>query len=119
MQMNLVCSMKHCHPKFLHLRGKHCSGGKHSKVQLTGMAASNTLGEKIPMFGLENLPFQDASSTFVTSLADIDLKRKHGWMGHFLMNGCMSLIVSSKCKEERLSCMSLIVSSKCKEERLL
>ena len=50
MQMNLVCSTKHCHPKFLHLRGKHCSGGKHSKVRLTGMAASNALGEKIPMF---------------------------------------------------------------------
>ena len=36
--------------KFLHFRGKHCSGGKHSKVRSTGMAASNALGEKIPMF---------------------------------------------------------------------
>ena len=27
-----------------------CSGGKHSKVRLTGMAASNALDEKIPMF---------------------------------------------------------------------
>ena len=36
--------------KSLHCRGKHCSGKKHSKVQLTGMAASNTLGEKISMF---------------------------------------------------------------------
>ena len=36
--------------KSLHFLGKRCSGGKHSKVRLTGMAASNTLGEKIPMF---------------------------------------------------------------------
>ena len=36
--------------KSLHFRGKRCSGGKHSKVRLTGMAASNALGEKIPMF---------------------------------------------------------------------
>ena len=36
--------------KSLHFRGKHCSGGKHSKVRLTGIAASNALGEKIPMF---------------------------------------------------------------------
>ena len=36
--------------KSLHFRGKCCSGGKHSKVRLTGMAASNALGEKIPMF---------------------------------------------------------------------
>ena len=26
--------------KSSHFRGKHCSGGKHGKVQLTGMAAS-------------------------------------------------------------------------------
>ena len=36
--------------KFLHSQGKHCSGGKDSKVRLRGMAASNILGEKIPMF---------------------------------------------------------------------
>ena len=36
--------------KCLHFRGKHCSGGKHSKVWLTRMTASNVLGEKIPMF---------------------------------------------------------------------
>ena len=34
----------------MHCRGKRCSGGKHSKVQLTGMAASNALDKKIPMF---------------------------------------------------------------------
>ena len=38
--------------KSLHIRGKRCSGGKHSKVQLTGMAASNALGEKIPIFSI-------------------------------------------------------------------
>ena len=36
--------------KSLLFRGKHCSGRKHSKKWLTGIAASNTLGEKIPMF---------------------------------------------------------------------
>ena len=36
--------------KSLHFQVKHCSGGKRSKVQLTGMAASNALCEKIPMF---------------------------------------------------------------------
>ena len=35
-------------------------------------------------FRLENLPVQDASSTFVTALADIYVKRKLEWMGHFL-----------------------------------
>ena len=36
--------------KSLPLRGKRCSGRKHSKVRLTGMAASNALCDKIPMF---------------------------------------------------------------------
>ena len=31
--------------KYLHFQGKRCSGGKHSRVRLTGMAASNALGE--------------------------------------------------------------------------
>ena len=41
MEINLICSQS------LHFRGKRFSGGKHSKVRLTGI---NTLGEKIPMF---------------------------------------------------------------------
>ena len=36
--------------KSLDFRGKHCSGGKHSKRQLTGRATPNALGEKISMF---------------------------------------------------------------------
>ena len=36
--------------KSLHFRGRRCSSGKHSKVRLTGITASNTLSEKIPMF---------------------------------------------------------------------
>ena len=32
--------------KSLQFRGKHCSGGKHRKVRLTGMAASDALGQK-------------------------------------------------------------------------
>ena len=35
--------------KSLHFRGKYCLGGKHSKVWLTGMAALNALGERIPI----------------------------------------------------------------------
>ena len=39
------------HPeKSLHLKKEQCIGGKQSKVRITGMAASNALGNKIPMF---------------------------------------------------------------------
>ena len=36
--------------KSFHFKGKGCSDGKHSKMRLTRMAASNALGEKILMF---------------------------------------------------------------------
>ena len=36
--------------KSFHFRGKHCSGGKHSKVRLTGMTTFNAHDEKIQMF---------------------------------------------------------------------
>ena len=39
--------------KSLLFRGKRFSGGKYSKVRLTGMDVSNSLGEKIPMFVIE------------------------------------------------------------------
>ena len=52
----------------LHLKSEKCVGGKHSKIRLTGMAAANALGEKLPMFvigksvkpwcfsGVQNIP---------------------------------------------------------------
>ena len=32
------------------MKGENCSGGKYSKVRLTGMAAASAAGEKLPMF---------------------------------------------------------------------
>lgn len=36
--------------KTMHLKSEKCGGGKHSKVRLTGMAAGNTLSNKLPKF---------------------------------------------------------------------
>ena len=36
--------------KTYYFKGQTCSGGKNSKVRLTGMAAGNAIGEKLPMF---------------------------------------------------------------------
>ena len=33
-----------------HFKGQKCSGGKNSKIRLTGMIAGNAIGEKLPMF---------------------------------------------------------------------
>ena len=36
--------------KSLHLKSEKCIGGKHNKIRLTGLAAANAEGEKLPMF---------------------------------------------------------------------
>ena len=38
--------------KSMHLIGQKCSGGKNIKIRLTGLAAANMCGIKIPMFVL-------------------------------------------------------------------
>ena len=36
--------------KTLHLKSEKCSGGKNSKIRITGLAAANSVGDKISMF---------------------------------------------------------------------
>ena len=38
--------------KTFHFKKEKCSGGKHSKVRMTGMAAGNAKGERLPMFAI-------------------------------------------------------------------
>ena len=45
MQINLVCSPKTRHQNLCTSEVRKCKGGKHSRVRLTEMAASNALGE--------------------------------------------------------------------------
>ena len=35
---------------YTYLKGQKCSGGKHSKMRLTGLAAGNAYGERLQMF---------------------------------------------------------------------
>ena len=56
--------------KSFNLRSEACTGGKHSKIRLTGMTAANATGNKIPMFvigkskssrcfkGVKHLPYR-------------------------------------------------------------
>ena len=48
--MNSVYFFQQLPSRTLSKTGAQCKGGKHSKLRLTGMAAANALGEKLPMF---------------------------------------------------------------------
>ena len=72
--------------KTLHLKSEKCSGGKNSKIRITGLAAANSLGDQLPMFviGKSKAPrcFKNVTSFYV----DTDLRRKAGWIAPFLKN---------------------------------
>ena len=54
--MNLVCLFYQCVPnKTYHFKNEKCTGGKHSIVRLTGMAACNVNDERLPMFVIGKL----------------------------------------------------------------
>ena len=50
MLMNFRFFIKPFQKKTLHLKEEKCYGGKNSKIRLTGLAAANMIGEKLPMF---------------------------------------------------------------------
>ena len=74
--------------KSYQFKSEKCSGGKLSKIRTTGMAAANAVGDKIPMFSLENPKNHVASRTSSFYLADIEIKKRAGWMGPCLKSGC-------------------------------
>ena len=53
--------------KALHLKSEKCSGGKNGKIRITGVAAANSVGDKLPMFviGKSKAPrcFKNATSS--------------------------------------------------------
>ena len=52
----------------LYLKSEKCTGGKLSKVRVTGLAAANAVGEKLPMFvtgkSAKSLDVSRASKTY-------------------------------------------------------
>ena len=96
--------------KSLNLRTEKCVGGKHSKLCLTGVAAANTISEKLPMFvigkaksprcfkGVKHLPCRYRNQ-----------KRRAGWTVCSLKSGFVKSIDDSQRKRKRLRLSWIIV----------
>ena len=76
--------------KTLHLKSEKCSGGKNSKIRITGLAAANSVGDKLPMFAIGKSKAPTASKMSHLYHANTDLRRKAGWIALFLKNGFVS-----------------------------
>ena len=83
--------------KTYQLKSEKCYGGMLSKIRITGMAAANATGDKIPMFVIgkaknprcfKNVKFlpriHDASKMSSFYLVATEIKEKVGWMGNCL-----------------------------------
>ena len=86
--------------KTLHLKSEKCSGGKNSKIRITGLAAANSVGDKRPMFviGKKKAPrcFKN-----VTSLRCRHRSQKKSWMDSTLFEEWVREIDVKLQKENR------------------
>ena len=67
------------------MKGENCSGGKYSKVRLTGMAAASAAGEKLPMFVIGK-SVKPRCFKHVKSLPCRYLAQPESWMSSFLFD---------------------------------
>ena len=76
--------------KTCQLQSEKCSRGKLSKVRITGMAAANTVGDKIPMFvtGIAQKTRCFRNVKFLP--CRYQHQKKAGWMGYFLKSRCQN-----------------------------
>ena len=77
--------------KTLHLKGEKCSGGKHSKVRLTGLFAGNAHGY-FKCRSLESLLSHDVLKMLRLCFADTVLNIKVGCLESLSKIGYISLI---------------------------
>ena len=95
--------------KTLHLKDEKCTGGKHSKIRMTRLAAANMNGEKLPIFVIDKSQSLDVSRISKNYLAFTNARRKVGWIQRFSKNGSESLIINLKKKTRKLHSSSITV----------
>ena len=67
------------------MKGEKCSGGKHNKVRLTGMAAASAAGEKLPIFAIGKSAKPTCFKNVKSLLCCYRLQVK-SWMNSFLFD---------------------------------
>ena len=80
----------------LHLEREKCSGGKFSKVGLTGLAAGNGYSDRLPKFVVGKSKNQDVLKASKVCLVDAVLNAKAGCLQNFFKNGYGSSIDNRK-----------------------
>ena len=73
--------------KSYQLKTEKCSGGKHSKIRITGLAAANAVGSKLPMFVISKAKKPRCFKNIKTLPCRYRAQKKAGWTAFCLKNG--------------------------------
>ena len=71
----------------MHLKGTKCSGGKNSKILLTGVAAANVFEGKFQCLFWRNHTNPVALRGLKSLHVDTVRKKRVGWISNYLENG--------------------------------
>ena len=93
--------------KTLHLKDEKCTGGKHSKIRVTVLAAATVTNYQCLL--LANRKSLDVSRISKNYLTVTEARRKAGWIQRFSKNGSESLIINLKKKTGKLHSSSITV----------
>ena len=77
--MSLVCFIRLYRNKTLDLKDDKCSGGKHSKIRMTGLHAANMNGDKLPMFAIGKSKKYRCFKSVKNYLVVTETRIKAGW----------------------------------------
>ena len=72
--------------KSYQLKTEKCSGGKHNKIRVTGLAAANAIGNKRPTFVIGKSKNPRCYKTLRNFPVDIDHKERAEWIVFYLKN---------------------------------
>ena len=101
MYLTLTILVYQCLPtKTYHLSREMCSGGKNSKVRLTGMAAASAIGEKLPM----SIVGKSKTSWYFKNIKQLPCRyrsQKKSWMTGDLFGEWIKKVDSSFRAENR------------------
>ena len=73
--------------KLCPLKTEQCSGGKHSNIRITALAAANAVGNKLPMFVIGKAKNPRILKALRNFPVDIDHKERAGYIVFYLKNG--------------------------------
>ena len=76
---------QHLPTKSCHLKGERCARGKFSQIRLTGLAAGNGVGEKLPMLLIGKAEKPRYFKGVETYLVSTSPNRNPGWTLKFFL----------------------------------